>query len=306
MELGVALNVSETVGVTTEISRRLEEAGLNSLWITDFPAARAAAPLAGAVAESTKECRIGVGLLSPDLYGADQIVRQIQTLEQNFGKRFDVLLGPGDRLALMRIGIALEAGTGIAGRTAEAAIKIRQELQESGFTGRVLLGAQGHRMIAASTKLDGVLLNYSDLSMIRWALDQMKDVPNQFTLGVFPPTWLSHNPNFEATEPIRRAAAMVAVGLAKKPREEFQVAEHVDAGLRARLATGKLGEDTMNAIGDGTLCRFALCANEDDLNSYLRQLDGLGIGLVVFGPPLCTSSEGLEMLIGALGRRGSE
>ena len=299
MEWGVALNLVESVETTIATSIRLEQGGIDSLWITDFPAVRAAAPLAGAVAESTRRCRIGVGLLSPDVYGADMIVRQLQTLQQNFGERFDILIGPGDRLALQRIGIVQGSGPEIARRTKEAAVDIRLKLRESGFAGRVFLGAQGPKMIAASTRMDGVLLNYSDAAMIKWAIGQLKEIPGGFIVGIFPPTWLDENPDFGETEAIRRAASMVAIGLAKLPQDEFEIRDELDAGLRKVSETGRIGEDVMMSIGNSTLCRFALCTDGAALNSYLKRLEKLGVGLVVFGPPLCTSSEGLNILIDA-------
>jgi alkanesulfonate monooxygenase SsuD/methylene tetrahydromethanopterin reductase-like flavin-dependent oxidoreductase (luciferase family) len=299
IEWGVALNVVEPTKDTLANSILLERGGMDSLWITDFPAVRAAAPLAAAVAENTNECRIGVGLLSAQLYGVENIVQKISALIENFGERFDVLIGPGDRDALERIGVRLGTGASTASRTVKTAAQVRDRLRESGYRSRVFLGAQGPRLIAESAKLDGVLLNYSDKDMIGWSVDRLRERDSEFTLGIFPPTLLSPNVEFESCEAIRKAAAMVALGLAASVQNAFGLSTRIRAGQLARERSGKIDHEVLDALGNDLLRRFSMFGGVSHLCRQLEGLAQMGVNLVVFGPPLCTDQGGLELLLDA-------
>jgi hypothetical protein len=283
--------------MTVKNAVRLERAGFSSLWITDFPAIRTAAPLAAAVAVNTDSCRIGVGLLSPDLYGTDQITQQLSTLVANFGDRFDVLIGPGDARVQNRIGVRPRVDSTPVSRTVGAALQIRRNLQSLGHRSRVLLGAQGPKMIEASIELDGVLLNYSDREMIKWAITRLKGRRDGFLIGAFPPTCISSGADFNSHVPIRRAAAMVALGLAHSVRKQFQLEEDLHDAQLALDRTGRLDEDVIDLIDTRILKRFAICKEKKSLCTYLRELKEMGVGLVVLGPPLCMSQDGIEAVI---------
>ena len=106
MKWGVALNVRESMSETLRKARTADRGGIDEVWITDFPASKYAPAVAAAVAEETKSCRIGVGLVSPLLYSPTQILQFMSTLSDTYGERFDLLLGPGDKHALKKIGIS--------------------------------------------------------------------------------------------------------------------------------------------------------------------------------------------------------
>lgn len=299
MEWGVALNVVESVETTVANSVRLERAGIASVWITDFPAIRSASPLAAAVAEMTNSCRIGIGLLSPDLYGPNHIIQQVETLVDHFGKRFDVLIGPGDGPALERIGVDRGVGAAVVKRTLKAATQIRTQLKDSNCECRIFLGAQGPMMIEASSSFDGVLLNYSDEEMIEWSLKKLKRNTQDFVIGVFPPTCLEPNPDFDSSESIRRAAAMVALGLTRSVWDEFGLESSLRAGQRALRESGSLDDAVIDVIGNETLHRFSVYMSVSELCEYIEDLQRRGINLVVFGPPLCKEPSGIDQIIEA-------
>jgi hypothetical protein len=299
IEWGVALNVVEQVQRTIESAARLESGGIDSLWMTDFPAVRSASPLAAAVAENTSRCRIGIGLMSPALYGVDSIARQVLTLIDTFGDRFDVLVGPGDRFALESIGVGRQPGSVIAERTISAARAVKDRISSASEHCRVFLAAQGPRMIQSSTALDGVLLNYSDKEMIVWASGMIRKRNPDFIVGVFPPTHLDASPDFASESAIRRAAAMVALGSAKSVRKEFGLEDSLAPAQRIFDREGKLNEKVLSALDEDTLRRFAVCERTEGLCSYVKQLEELGVAMVVFGPPLCTYPEGLDLVIQA-------
>ena len=162
MRWGVALNVREKLSETVRKAEVADKGGIDQIWITDFPAIRYAPAVAAAIAETTKSCRIGVGLVSPLLYSSTQIVQFMSTLVDSYGERFDLLVGPGDKHALANIGVSHSAKL-MVDKTVRALDEIKQGLSEAEHSCAVLLGAQGPAMIKASLKADGVVLNFSGL-----------------------------------------------------------------------------------------------------------------------------------------------
>ena len=120
-------------------------------------------------------------------------------------------------------------------------------------------------------------------------------------MGVFVPTFLDSDPDFGSSASIRRAAAMVALGLTESVWKEFGVESSLRAGQRALRKTGILNDDVMDAIGNETLRRFSVCMNTSQLCEYVRNLQRRRIRAVIFGPPLCKESSGLDQIIEARG-----
>ena len=187
MEWGIAINLRESVAEIVEKAVVADDGGIHTVWLTDFPATRFSPALASVVAEKTKHCRIGVGLLSPLLYSPSHIVQMMSTLIETHGEGFDLLLGPGDRTKLREIGVSFGLVSTIVERMTDAVMKIREGLNEYPDC-RIFLGAQGPKMIKASTYSDGVLLNYSDPEMIQWAMSLLEESRDPFMIGIFPPS----------------------------------------------------------------------------------------------------------------------
>jgi len=296
MKWGVALNVRETLSETLRKAEVADKGGIDQVWITDFPALRHAPAVAAAVAERTESCRIGVGMMSPLLYSSTHIVQLMSTLIEHYGNRFDILLGPGDRYALARIGVPYSAKLAVE-KTVDALREIKLGLSEAGHRSSVLLGAQGPVMINASLEADGVLLNYSDIEMIEWALDLVKSkIPDDFQLGVFPPTYVGECQDIVSNVAISISAAMVAVGLNKGVSEYFGIRDEIEAARLQLKKQGQLNMEIAKLLGNKILERFAFCGSEDQLIEYLSQIETRGFSFAVFGPPQGIRKNGVEIL----------
>ncbi len=185
MEWGIAINLRELVSEIVEKAVAADQGGIDTIWVTDFPATRLSPVLASTIAQNTKNCRIGVGLLSPLIYSPAHILQMMTTLIEMHGERFDLLLGPGDRPKLRDIGVEYGDISTLVERMRDSVTTVREGLKEYDAT-RVFLGAQGQKMIEASTCSNGVLLNYSDSEMIQWAITTLGKRPQSFKIGVFP------------------------------------------------------------------------------------------------------------------------
>ena len=299
MRWGVALNVRDDMSETLRKSEIADKGGLDQVWVTDFPALRYAPAVAAAIAERTKSCRIGVGLVSPLLYSSTHIVQFMSTLVDTYGTRFDLLLGPGDKLALDSIGLSYSSKS-MVDKTAHALDEIKQGLTEAGHGCSVLLGAQGPSMIKTSLKADGVLLNYSDLEMAEWALDQIKnEVPSGFQLGLFPPTYVGDCQDIIANQSISYSAAMVAIGLSRVVSDSFGLLDRIQTARLLMKEHGQINMEVVNSLGREVLQRFVFCGTSEQLSSYMKALEKMGFASIVFGPPQGIRKKGVEILVKA-------
>jgi hypothetical protein len=299
MKWGVALNVRNHVTETIRKAEIADVGGINQVWVTDFPASRYAPTVAAAIAERTSSCRVGVGMISPLLYSSTHIVQIMSTLIDSFGERFDLLLGPGDKLALDSVGVSHSTRTTVD-KTTSALDEIKHNLSEAGYKCSILLGAQGPIMIKSSMKSDGVLLNYSNFEMIEWALSQIKEkTPRNFELGIFPPTFVGNCEDITANPGISLSAAMVAIGLNSKVSETFGLGDQITAARNLMKQRGGIDIEVVKSLGKEILQRFAFCGTSEQLSKYMVDLERLGISSVVFGPPQGIRKNGVKILVDA-------
>jgi len=296
MKWGIALNVRDTISKTVDKSVIVDRGGLDQIWVTDFPALRYAPAVTAAVAERTSECRIGVGLISPLLYSSSHIVQFMTTLIKSHGERFDLLLGPGDRHALESTGIVVSPRE-ILDRMKQALAEIKEGLSEADLEAQVLVGAQGPKMIEISLKADGVLLNYTDLEMAKWATNQLGDTMTDFQIGLFPPAFIGTCEKFSDNLSISHSAAMVALGLGKVAANQFGMSESLGEARSLLKKRRKIDADVIAALGEDILKRFGFCGSVGQLQEYVRKLEGIGYTNVVFGPPIGLSRKGVENLV---------
>jgi alkanesulfonate monooxygenase SsuD/methylene tetrahydromethanopterin reductase-like flavin-dependent oxidoreductase (luciferase family) len=299
MRWGIALNVRDSISKTIEKSVIADKGGIDQVWVTDFPALRYAPIVAAAVAEKTRDCRIGVGLVSPKLYSSSHIVQFVTTLIRSHGERFDLLLGPGDRYALESVGIAHSPKV-ILEKTKKTLSEVKTGLLELGDDSRILLGAQGPKMIEASLDADGVLLNYTDLEMAKWAAEKIRDrITDSFQIGLFPPAFIGTCERFRENPALSQSAAMVAIGLGRFVADQFGLSASLRKARTQLKERGRIDNEVVAAIDDDVLKRFAFCGTVEQLQAYVNELDTIGYTNVVFGPPIGLSRRGVESLVNA-------
>ncbi|MFW9961802.1 MAG: LLM class flavin-dependent oxidoreductase [Candidatus Thorarchaeota archaeon] len=298
IQWGIAINLREPVSEIVEKAVVADRGGIDSIWITDYPAVRVSPILASAIAQKTERCRIGVGLLSPLIYPPKQIVQYMSTLIKHYGNRFDLLIGPGDKNRLTDIGVGFGKGSAITDRLAESLESIRKGLIDYEDC-RVLLAAQGAKMIEISRNSDGVLLNYSDPEMIKWARETLGNTPDTFEIGVFPPTFIGEAVQCEEQSSIRTAAGIVALGVSSSTRKRFGLNQMLQPALSLLKERGSIDESVINLINQSVINRFCVCETIEGVCNRMSQFRNLGATLVVFGPPQGATLDGVKQLIQA-------
>jgi hypothetical protein len=296
MKWGIAINLRETVPEIVEKAVLAENGGMDSVWITDYPAVRLSPIVASAVARATKRIRIGVGLLSPFIYPSGQIVQFMSTLMNQHGNRFDLLIGPGDKTRLTDIGIELKSGSLTVRRIAESLANIRDGLTDHKDC-HIFLGAQGEKMIEISTASDGVILNFSDSEMIRWAIARLGDIPDTFEIGVFPPTLIVGAEQRDGQYGIRASAGIVALGMSSSMMSRFGLKESLFLAASLLREKGKMDEDIINLIEKSVTDRFCIYDDTEGICNRVRLFEELGVQSVVFGPPQGATLDGVRQLV---------
>jgi len=300
MEWGIAINLREPVSEIVEKAVEADQGGIDTVWVTDFPATRLSPVLASVIAQNTKNCRIGVGLLSPLIYSPAHILQMMTTLIEMHGERFDLLLGPGDRSKLHDVGIEYGEISTIVERMCDSVTTIREGLGEYDTT-RVFLGAQGPKMIEASTCSNGVLLNFSDSEMLRWAITTLGKRPQGFKIGAFPPSLIGSSKKCDEHPGIRTSAAVVALGMSQSILRRFGLKKELQPAIDKMRKYG-LTQDIVEMIGQEILDRFSLCGDIEDHINQLESYKQLGVDMVVYGPPQGASLRGVKQLVDAKNR----
>ena len=297
MEWGIAINLREPVSEIIEKAVVADHGGIDTVWITDYPATRLSPIIASEVAKKTKNCRIGVGLLSPLIYSPLHIVQIMNTLVDMHGDRFDLLLGPGDRTKLRDIGVDYGNTSTFVERMRESVITIREKLADDNEL-RVFMGAQGPKMIEVSTSCDGVLLNYSDSQMIQWAISLLGKKSKNFKIGVFPPSLIGFSKPCNEHKGIKTSAAVVALGLSPSILREFRLGDNLHPAIK-RVKEFGLSNDIVEMIDQSILDRFSLCGSIESNIKHLSNYQQIGVDIIVYAPPQGASLEGVERLVAA-------
>jgi hypothetical protein len=275
-----------------------DRGGMDSVWITDYPAVRLSPVLASIIAQATEQIRISVGLLSPFIYPSAQIVQFMSTLISHHGDRFDLLIGPGDKTRLADIGIDLGSGASAVRKMAKSIANIQNGLLDHKDC-HIFLAAQGKKMIETSTASDGVILNYSDVEMIRWAIARLGDRPDSFELGVFPPTLIVDSVQQNDPYGIRASAGIVALGMSPSMIRRFGLSKSLDSAASLLREKGKVDEDVINLIDKSVTDRFCIYGDIKGVCNRLKLLQDVGVKTVVFGPPQGTTFEGIKQIVQA-------
>ena len=297
MDWGIAINLREAVSEIVKKAQIADQGDIDNIWITDYPATRFSPALAAIIAQNTEKSRIGVGLLSPLKYSAAHIVQMMNTLILTYGDRFDLLVGPGDRTRLQEIGVGYGNISTLVKRMEESVKDIREGLAENKEC-RIFVGAQGARMIQVSTNSDGILLNYSDPEMIRWAFSLLKNRETEFEMGIFPPSLIGSSKACSEHTGIKASAAVVALGLNPSIMKMFRLEEALQPA-RTKMREQGLTNDVIEMIDFNTLSRFSLCGSIESTMEYLMKYKDLGVKHIVFGPPQGATVEGVRQLVKA-------
>lgn len=285
MKYGISLNVNETLRDIREKSKEIERLGFDYIWVADTPSQRYAPIVAAAIAEETKQIKIGVGVLSPFLYSERQIVNAIKTLSEIYGERFEVCLGPGDLDQLRRAGINPPSWGSVPKLMWESKSRIEAGLKEHGLKTPIWIGSQGPEMLKISKFFHGVLLNYAHPTLIKWAVKIVRaNGGGKVKLGVYAPSYVYTKEEQEVLQLLKIAASVVVLGLSESVMAKIDFREEI-IKARAKLREGFSIEEVMRSLPEELLENFSIHMPTWKLKEYISKLEEIEVEQTVFGFP---------------------
>jgi len=285
LKFGLGVNANETVPEIIKKSHEAERLDIDYIWIADAPVQRYAPTIASAIAANTRKVRIGLGLLSPFLLTPTQIANCFCTLLEAYGERFELCIGPGDRNQLKRVGVSLSDPKGIGNFLLDVREQIEKTSQRRKLKGRIWLGAQGPKILEIARFFDGVLLNYAQPSLIKWAIGKIGSARKKgFQLGVYAPSYVYKNIDPNVYNLLRISSAVVALGAPKSILKNLNLYEEI-MNARKKIDAGFIIESILDEIPPTTIDLFSIFKPSTELRKYLSEMSKMKIDHVVFGYP---------------------
>jgi hypothetical protein len=279
----ISLNVNENTHAMTLKGVEAERGGLNQVWIGDLPSQRYPAIIAGQLAKNTHKIRIGLGPISPLIFPAEHIASMLITLSEIYGQRFDVCLVPGDRNSLKKIGRKYDD---ILSRMVESLKIIRKKLQKRDLHAKIWLGAQGPKMIRASLKFDGVLINLSSPEMVKVTLNNLhvnQYMKTNFKIGLFFPSYIYQEYDPKIHQKAEKAAAQIISGASKTLLKQLNL-NHILQQIPSSSKELDLNEQYQH-IPKEILKQFHVSRHIHNLHEYIEKLEEIGVSHFVFSFP---------------------
>jgi len=307
MKFGVSINTNDSVADALAKGLEIEGLGLDHVWVLDLPSQRYSPAVAAAVASTTRKVRIGLGLISPFLHTPQQIASSLTTLIEFYGGRFELCIGPGDRVQLERVGVDLDAVGDIPNHMINAKDAISEALGERGLKCRIWLGAQGPRLLKIASHFDGVLLNYSSPEMIRWALEviERSRIRQHTIIGVFAPSYVYKTLNIEMYKLLKLASVTVAMRASSYVLKKFALLKSIEPARRELLKRPLNSvESILSMIPSDVVEKFSIFKSQKELRDYIERLETLGVEHIVFSYPQASSIEALRELVEVLKLEG--
>ncbi|GII95178.1 LLM class flavin-dependent oxidoreductase [Sinosporangium siamense] len=178
MRLAFSISGHRHAGSAVQVARKAEDAGYDTVWVTEDYCERGAFALAGAIAAATSRIRVGIGVVNPWTRHPALIAMEFAALEEISGGRGVLGLGASNaRWMTEQLGIPFERPVT---RLAEAVDIVRAMLtgERVEFAGEgfrvdaglsfvppraappIVLGVKGPRALdVAASRADGVLLS---------------------------------------------------------------------------------------------------------------------------------------------------
>ncbi|MER6175056.1 LLM class flavin-dependent oxidoreductase [Streptosporangium sp. NPDC001681] len=295
MRLAFSISGHRDAASAVAVARLAEEAGFDTVWITEDYCERGAFALAGAIAAVTGRIRVGIGVVNPWTRHPALIAMELAALEEISGGRAILGLGASNsRWMTDRLGIPFDRPIG---RLAEAVDIVRammtgERVDHRGEHFRVsaglsftpprrtppiVLGVKGPRALAlAAERADGLLLS------ILSSAPYVASVRERVGAGVELAAYVGLSVGEDARAARDRLRPMVATYLGVHGDHEITRTAGLDAGLCAAFREGWLSDaPRTDLVDDALLELFAAAGTAADAAASLGRLAAAGLDVAV-------------------------
>ncbi len=165
----------------------VEKHGFDGLWVSDHFFNRSSIITLSVIARYTRRVLLGPAVVNPYVFHPAQMAQAAATLWELAPHRVRMAVGAGDASVLKQLGYVREKPVEKVLWAVAEMRKYFERLETYRVSDvKVYVGAQGPRMVKASTKADGVLVNWSNLEMLKESARLLgDDVPKGFTRAAY-------------------------------------------------------------------------------------------------------------------------
>ncbi|MEM1942730.1 MAG: LLM class flavin-dependent oxidoreductase [Candidatus Caldarchaeum sp.] len=261
----------------------VEQKGFDGVWVSDHYFNRSSFMTLSLMAMNTRKVLLGPAVVNPYTTPPALIAQNILTLSEVAVGRVRLAIGAGDQLALKKLGIAREKPVEKVVQAVEA---VKQILSASSSTVAVYVGAQGKRMVEASTKAaDGVLVNWSSLEKLKKTAELLRQTAsNRFRKAAYVITSV-HEDEPKARKTAIPYAAYLMTGTSAKHLEEMGIDEDFRRRVENLLNSGSW-EELYRASSGEWVDQFAFWGSSRKLEEFSAEVLGMGYDEVVYAGPL--------------------
>lgn len=264
----------------------VEKHGFDGLWVSDHFFNRSSIITLSVIARYTRRVLLGPAVVNPYVFHPAQMAQAAATLWELAPHRVRMAVGAGDASVLKQLGYVREKPVEKVLWAVEEMRKYFERLETYRVSDvKVYVGAQGPRMVKASTKADGVLVNWSNLEMLKESARLLgDDVPKGFTRAAYLMTSV-HEDAEKAWKTAVPYAAYLMIGSSPSYLSRIGVDE-VHRKEVEELVQSRRWDRLYQVARREWVDFFSVWGKPEKLRDFVHEVVDIGYDEVVFAGPL--------------------
>ncbi len=313
---GIEFVPSEPALKVGYMAKLAEDAGFDTIWITDHYNNRDVYSTLAILSLATSKVKLGTGVTNPYTRNVAVTASSIASINEISGGRAILGIGPGDKATFDAMGIAWERPL-TAVRESVSAIRdllAKKRVAGHGMGGAQLafkageipiyIGAQGPKMLEMAGQIaDGVLVNASHPDDFNYAVPLVKKGakkagrdPEEVEICAY--TSFSADKNGEkAAAEAKIVVAFIVAGSPETVLSRHGIKPEEAAAVSGAIGKGDFGA-ALGAVSDEMIRAFSVSGTPDDCKMRVEELLATGVTQIVVGSPIGPNKERAIKLIG--------
>jgi len=298
------------------MAKLAEEAGFDTIWITDHYNNRDVYSTLAILSLATSRAKLGTGVTNPYTRNVAVTASSIASINEISGGRAILGIGPGDKATFDAMGIAVEKPLAAVKESVSALRELlaNKRVAGHGMAGAQLafkaggipiyIGAQGPKMLEMAGQIaDGVLVNASHPDDFKYAVPLVKAGakkagrdPEEVEISAY--TSFSADKNGEkAIAEAKIVVAFIVAGSPETVLSRHGIKPEEAAAVSGAIAKGDFGA-ALGAVSDTMIKAFSVSGTPDDCKARVEELLATGVTQIVVGSPIGPNKERAIKLIG--------
>jgi len=298
------------------LSKLAEEAGFDTIWITDHYNNRDVWSTLAVLSLLTSRVKLGTGVTNPYTRNVGITASSIASISELSGGRAILGIGPGDKATFDKMGIAWDRPLT---RVKEAVSAIRaflakEQVSQTGFVGAQLafsagkipiyIGAQGPKMLELAGAIgDGVLINASHpedfkyaVPVIRQGAEKAGRKPQDVQICAYA-SFSADKDREKAIGAAKMVVAFIVAGSPENVLDRHGISLEEAQKIQGALAKYDFGA-AMAAVTPKMAEAFSVAGTPADCLARVDELLKTGVTQIVVGSPIGPDKERSIKLIG--------